>query len=130
LLTPATIDRVVTTVTQHELSQDPHDFIASKALHFVQGLNRGTVVFGALYLLSHGIVKIVLVVALLRNQLWAYPWMIAFLGIFIAYQLYRMTFALSVGLAGLTVFDVFVAWLTYKEFQRHRLRPATQGADV
>ena len=34
----------------------------------------------------------ILVAALLKNQLWAYPWTIAFLGIFIAYQLYRLSF--------------------------------------
>src|SRR6266571_5618426 len=54
-------------------------------------------------------VKIVLVTALLRNKLWAYPWMIAFLIAFIAYQVYRMTFAPSVGLVALTIFDAFVA---------------------
>ena len=120
VLTPATINSVVVTLTEHELSQDPHDFIATHALHYARGLDRGTVVFAALYLLSHGIVKVVLVTALLRNQVWAYPWMLAFLGIFIVYQLYRITFAASVGLVALTIFDVFVAWLTYREYQRHR----------
>jgi uncharacterized membrane protein len=35
---------------------------------------------GAVYLLAHGLVKVILVAALLKNQLWAYPWTIAFLG--------------------------------------------------
>ena len=35
--------------------------------------------FGAVYLLTHGLVKVVLVVALLLNKLWAYPWMIGVL---------------------------------------------------
>jgi uncharacterized membrane protein len=72
------------------------------------------------YLLSHGAVKIVLVAALLRNQIWAYPWMIVFLLAFIGYQLYRMTFAPSIGLVGLTVFDAAVTWLTWREYQRQR----------
>jgi len=128
VVTPATINRLLLSVTQHELSQDPHDYLATHVLHYAQGLNRGTVVFGALYLLSHGMVKVILVAALLRNQIWAYPWMIAFLGIFILYQLYRITFAASIGLVGLTVFDVLVLWLTFREYRRHRrsrrLRPA------
>jgi uncharacterized membrane protein len=61
-------------------------------------------------------------VALLKTQIWAYPWMIAFLLVFIVYQVYRMTFAPSLGLVALTVFDGFVAWLTYLEYQRHRRR--------
>ena len=50
--------------------------------------------------------------------------MIVFLGVFNAYQGYRMTFALSVGLAALTVFDVFVAWLTYREYRKQESHPA------
>jgi uncharacterized membrane protein len=64
------------------------------------------------------VVKVVLVAALLRNQIWAYPWMIVFLVVFIVYQLYRMTFAFSIGLLGLTVFDLVVVWLTYREYQK------------
>jgi uncharacterized membrane protein len=120
LLSPAAIDRIVVALTQHELSQDPHDFLAVHALNLAHGLTGTTVLLSALYLQSHGVVKIVLVAALLKNQLWAYPWMIAFLGVFIVYQIYRMTFAPSVGLAALTIFDVFVAWLTYQEYQRHK----------
>ncbi len=76
-------------------------------------------------MLSHGVVKIVLVTALLRNKLWAYPWMIAFLIAFIAYQVYRMTFAPSVGLVALTIFDAFVAWLTYREYGKQRITAHT-----
>ena len=64
--------------------------------------------FGGLYLLSHGVVKIVLATALLRNKLWAYPWMIGFLGVFVIYQLYRIALIPTVGLIALTVFDVFI----------------------
>src|SRR5712692_3329542 len=123
-LTPATIDRVTMALTQHELSQDPHDFIATHLLHATSGLTGSAVQFGAIYLLSHGVVKIVLVTALLRNKLWAYPWMIAFLIAFIAYQMYRITFAFSLGLLALTVFDVLVVWLTYREYGKQR---ATQA---
>ena len=77
-------------LTQGELSEDPHDFIATHLLHTANGLTGDAVLFGAIYLLIHGLVKIVLVVALLLNKLWAYPWMIAVLLLFIGYQLYRI----------------------------------------
>lgn len=129
VVTPATINRIVTALTQHELSQDPHDFIATRLLNTAHGLTRSAVLFGALYLLAHGVVKIVLVVALLRNKLWAYPWMIVFLLVFIVYQIYRMTLVPSAGLAALTAFDVFVVWLTYREYQKQRYRlAALRGA--
>lgn len=120
LVSPATIADVARTLTQHELSEDPHDFLATHLLHATGTLTGSALTFGAVYLLSHGLVKIVLVAALLRNQLWAYPALIVFLILFIAYQLYRMTYAPSVGLAGLTVFDAIVTWLTIREYQRQR----------
>lgn len=122
LVKPETIAGIVRAITQHELSEDPHDFIATHLLHASGALTGATLTFGAIYLLSHGVVKVVLVTALLRNQIWAYPWTIAFLIAFILYQLYRMTFAFSIGLAALTVFDLVVTWLTIREYQRQRAK--------
>jgi uncharacterized membrane protein len=118
VVSPATIDRVVASLTQHELSQDPHDFLATHLMKTAHGLTGSAVLFGAVYLLSHGAVKIILVAALLRNELWAYPWLIVFLGVFIVYQVYRLSFKPSVGLTLLTLFDAFVAWLTYREYRK------------
>ena len=118
VVSPTTIDRVVTSLTQHELSEDPHDFLATHLLKTAHGLTGSAVLFGAVYLLAHGVVKVILVAALLKNQRWAYPWMIAFLGIFIVYQLYRLSIKPSVGLAALTVFDTVIAWLTYREYRK------------
>ena len=77
-------------LTQGELSEDPHDFVARYLLHTANGLTGSAVLFGAVYLLLHGAVKVVLVIALLLNKLWAYPCMIVVLLIFIGYQLYRI----------------------------------------
>jgi uncharacterized membrane protein len=117
---PHAIDWLARTLTQHELSQDPHDYIARHILHSASQLTHGSKTFAALYLLSHGLAKVVLVIAVLRNHLWAYPWMIALLGAFIAYQLYRLAEHLSVGLTLLTVFDAFVVWLTWREYGQKR----------
>jgi uncharacterized membrane protein len=120
LVSPSTIDRIAQALTEHELSEDPHDFLATHLLHATGALSGASLRFGAVYLLAHGLVKIVLVTALLRNQLWAYPWTILFLIAFIAYQLYRLTFAPSLGLVLLTVFDAVVVWLTIREYARQR----------
>jgi len=60
----------------------------------------------------------VLVAALLRNQIWAYPWMIAFLLLFIVYQLYRLVLSLTFGLSALTIFDALIVWLTWREWRK------------
>jgi uncharacterized membrane protein len=120
-LSPSTIDRIARSLTAHELGQDPHDRIAHFILTTTGHLSSGTTLFGAIYLLSHGVSKVVLVVFVLRNKLWAYPWLIGLLGVFIAYQLYVIGFVkFSWGLTALTVFDVLLVWLTWREYQAKR----------
>jgi uncharacterized membrane protein len=114
---PSTLDQIARSLTQHELSEDPHDLIARHILHSAGHLTHGGTLFAAVYLLSHGIAKVVLVVALLRDQLWAYPAMIVLLGAFIVYQLYRLSYHATLGLTLLTIFDAFVVWLTWREYQ-------------
>lgn len=119
-VSPAQIQHIVRTLTAHELSQDPHDFIARHLVHTASHLTTATTLFGAVYLLSHGLSKLVLVVLVLQGHLWAYPWLIALLLAFIAYQLYRLSEHLSVGLIALTVFDTALVWLTWREYRARR----------
>jgi uncharacterized membrane protein len=61
-----------------------------------------------------------LVIALLRNKLWAFPWMVAVLLAFIAYQVYLIILGPSPGLVALTVVDVFIVGLTWREYRKQR----------
>ncbi|HEY6736406.1 MAG TPA: DUF2127 domain-containing protein [Candidatus Saccharimonadia bacterium] len=120
VVSPATLNNLVVSVTQGELSEDPHDFIATRLLQIAHHLTPSTQHLGAAYLLAHGAIKIILAVAVLKQKLWAYPWLLGFLLVFIAYQTYRLTFAPSLGLAALTIFDIVMAWLTYLEYRQHK----------
>jgi uncharacterized membrane protein len=73
--------------------------------------------FYAFYLLSHGVVKSVLVVGLLRQKLWAYPASFVVFGLFIAYQLYRFSYTHDLVLIALSVFDLFVIYLAVHEYR-------------
>jgi uncharacterized membrane protein len=127
-LSPAAIEHLVRALTAHELSEDPHDLVARYLLHTTAHLNHGTTLFGAVYLLSHGIAKVVLVVLVLRDKLWAYPWLIGLLLAFIAYQLYQITVVhFSAGLTALTVFDALLVWLTWREYRAKRARQRAAG---
>jgi uncharacterized membrane protein len=127
-VSPSTINRVVRGLTQHELSEDPHDYIAVHLLRFTHGLTGSAVTFAAIYLLVHGVVKVVLVAALLRNKLWAYPWLIAVLLAFIGYQLYRIAIKPTGGLIALTVFDALITWLTWREWRKQLALRQGSGA--
>lgn len=127
VITPAQISAVVRAITRHELREDPHDVIANALVHYTSTLGVATTIFGAVYLLVHGLVKVVLVVAVLRNKLWAYPILIAFLVAFIGYQTVELVINFSVGLLLLTLFDIFIVVLTVREYRLHRSRQAAHA---
>jgi uncharacterized membrane protein len=119
-VSPEWIRHLAVSLTRVELSEDPHDFIATHLLHTTSGLTGNAILFGSVYLLTHGAVKVVLVIALLLNKLWAYPWMIAVLFLFIGYQLYRISLDATAGLIALTIFDVVIVLLTWREYRVQR----------
>lgn len=111
-----TIKGIINILTQEELIEDPNDFVASYLLALAQNFSLDAKHFYAFYLLSHGLVKLLLVIGLLRNKLWAYPASLVVLCMFIAYQLYRYSYTHGVGLLVLTIFDVMVMWLIWHEY--------------
>jgi uncharacterized membrane protein len=117
LISAASIRGFVAAITQYELAEDPGDFIAGHLLDWAQALSVSTKNFFAFYLLSHGVVKLILVVALLRDRAWAYPASLVVLVLFIAYQAYRYTLTQSIFLVVLTVFDLIVIALIWHEYR-------------
>jgi uncharacterized membrane protein len=105
-----------------QLVEDRHDWVANRLLEFSRTFSIQEHHFYAFYLLTHGIIKSVLVVGLLRERLWAYPASFAVFGAFIAYQLYRYSYTHDIGLIVLSIFDAFVivlAWHEYRLVKRH-----------
>ena len=117
-ISPRQIDRLAAWITRHDLAGDPHGYVAVHLERYAHNLTSASVTFGAVYLLVHGLAKIVLVVALLRGKRWAYPWLIGVLLAFVVYQLYRIAIVPSGGLIFLTVFDLVIVWLTWREWRR------------
>lgn len=118
LVNPEQISYLLRILTQHELSEDPHDFIVNVLLSASKNLSVEAQFFGAVYLLWHGIVKAGLITALLRRQLWAYPAAILAFLLFLVYQLYRYTHTHSPWLLVLSAVDVFVILFTWLEWKR------------
>jgi uncharacterized membrane protein len=127
-----TIQDFASGIAQYGLSKDADDFVATHLLAWAQGFSLATKNFYALYLLSHGLIKVLLVVGLLRNKLWSYPASIVVLGVFIVYQLYRFSHTHGVGLILLSIFDIIVLgliWHEYRLVRRHLgKRPARRVA--
>ena len=122
LLNPAQIVRLTTLLSHVELSEDSHDVVANYLRHAAGRLSLSSEHFMALYLLSHGIVKLFAVVALLKNKLWGYPLSIVVFGGFVVYQIYRFTLIGGIGLIALTIFDLVVIWLIWLEYRAVKSR--------
>lgn len=121
-VSPQTLNRLVMSVLTQDFSQDPNDFVMTQLHRAFERLADGGAHFASWYLLSHGGVKLCLVLALLWNRLWAYPMMMVMLAAFIGYQTYRFALTHSPVMAALTVFDVAVIALTWIEYQRQLAR--------
>ena len=117
-VSPDRINAVIRVLTQHELSEDPGDLIATYLLNSTHHLTKGVTMFAAAYLLWHGVVKVGLVAALLLKRRWAYPAAIVAFFLFLVYQLYRYTHTHSPALLALSIADVIVIALTWIEYKR------------
>lgn len=117
LVSTETIVSLVGTLTQEELLEDPKDFLAGHLVEFAAQFSVSSQHFYAFYLLSHGLVKLVLVIGLLRNRMWAYPVSLIVMSLFIVYQLYRYSYTHSTALIALSIFDVVVIGLIWHEYR-------------
>lgn len=120
VIKPAAINRFILLWTQGELAEDPRDIIAHYLVNFARNFSLNAQIFSAVYLFSHGVIKIFLVVALFKRKLWAYPLAIFFFLLFILYQIYRFSYDHSFWLVLLTIFDIVIIVLTYLEY--HELK--------
>lgn len=121
-VTQQLVFRLVERIMRAELLEDPRDLVANYLFQSAQHFSVSTRNFTALYLLSHGIIKLWLIIGLLRAKLSYYPVAIAVFGLFIIYQLYRFSATHSPWLLLITAVDVLVIGLTWHEY--HYLRPS------
>ena len=116
-LLTGSITKILQFLIQGELIEDPKDFIATHIQNILPYFSTHSQLYISFYLFSHGIIKIILVISLIRNKLWAYPAAITVLMLFIAYQLYKLTFGYSLVLILLTLFDILLVILTWHEYR-------------
>ncbi|WP_347313295.1 DUF2127 domain-containing protein [Defluviimonas sp. SAOS-178_SWC] len=117
------VTRTVRWLTHYEIVEDPGDRVANWLLGLAQGYSVSTQNFWALYLIGHGVVKLVIVAALAFRILWAYPASILVLVGFILYQIERFSLTHAPFLIALTIFDLVVIWLVWHEYQRMKAGP-------
>jgi len=111
------LSQLVTFLTQRELSEDRRDWIATHLRDAVSQLSPNTKLFASMYLLGHGVIKLFLMVGLLRNLRWSYLPAIAFLLIFVGYEVYRMSLHFSLALLLVSLLDGVIVLLVWREYR-------------
>ena len=114
------LNEFVILLTAPELAEDPTDRVAVFLQRMVHELSADTKLFASGYLIVHGIIKVFLVAGLLVRRLWSYPVSLWFLAGFIAYQVYRFFFTHSLWMIALTIVDLIVAFLIWREYQARK----------
>lgn len=123
---PNMIHNFLVFITQQELAENSHDTIANMVLHSADHLSTGSTTFIIIYLWIHATIKFIAVIGILKNQLWAYPFSLIALGILMLYQVYSIVLHRSIGMILLTLFDIFILWLIWREYGK--VKPAfTEG---
>jgi uncharacterized membrane protein len=117
-ITPHFINHWGNVLTRGELSEDPNNFIANFLSHSIHHLSSISTTYAAIYLLTHGVVKLVALVAVLKDKFWGYPLLLVVLLMFIIYQTIQLVHHVTYGLLGLNIFDVFVVVLTALEWRK------------
>lgn len=60
-LNPNRMSHLIAVLTQHELSEDPKDLVANALIHFSHGFSISSQAFGVFYVISHGVIKCILI---------------------------------------------------------------------
>jgi uncharacterized membrane protein len=124
LLVPSDdIGQFIVTITQYQLVQTSHPLFA-KAVQKSIEVTTEHHWWAGLFLLSHGSVKLLIIIGMVLKKLWAYRvGLVVFVGL-VVYQIGHILETHSAGLLILTAFDVAFIFLAWREYRRIRQKRA------
>lgn len=111
------IHRLAAWLGQRELIEDPDDPMTLRLARVLDGFSDGAQHFYAFYLMSHGLIKLVIVILLMRRIAFAYPLGIAVFAGFVVFQTERFLVTHSPFLLALTLLDLVIIYLTWREWR-------------
>lgn len=125
-LSPMRMNRLLTFLAHRLFSAWPWQNVGHFLLYFGAHFSMSTQRFGVLYLLTHGVIKCILMLLLWKKKWWAYPLAILSILLFMAYQIERICVHPTFAMIALTVFDTAMIILTCVEYRRVRRFLTTQ----
>ncbi len=107
-------------LTRAQIAHDRTEPMTTWAADIAQNLSIQSQHFYAVYLLGHGVLKLVMVGMLARRTVWAYPIAICILVGFVIYQMHHWWVDGSSVLVVLSALDLFMAGLVLREWRMLR----------
>lgn len=120
LIAPDELHKLLSFLTG-EARESSHQFmhqLAEYIAHVDTDVTRGGLTVVILFLVIHGLVKLSLVYALLRRILWAYPYALGVLVLFLVYQLYVCIVQPSVSMILFALLDAIIVWVVWGEWRK------------
>jgi uncharacterized membrane protein len=121
VIPPTLITGAANMIITRDLLGDPSGtlstHLAEAADHFANGSSRW---FAIIYLLAHGVIKLVLVWALVKRVMWMFPVSVVVLAGFVVYEVWRAVHTHSIALPIFAAIDVVIIILIIREYQKLR----------
>jgi uncharacterized membrane protein len=116
LTMPTKLARYITLIAEHEVYRH-HEALAGRLDHVADSVAMKASMVEAVYLIIHGLAKVILIYAVFRNRKWGYEGLVVVLTLFTLVELGRAITAREIftGLFGLL--DFVLAFLLYKELK-------------
>lgn len=122
---PSLVLRVVEFATSGEIAEDPDDVVSTALRGAAEAFAFHSHYLIALYLILHGIIKVMLVIGIFAGKRIAYPLFMFSLALFGTYEVYRGFVRHELLLHALAIFDFLLLLLTAHEY---RLRYPTRSS--
>ena len=124
LTMPTKLARYILVISQHEAFRH-HMALAGKLDKLAETATMHPSMGEAIYLIIHGLSKVILILAIARGKRWGYVGFMAILSLFAAIELVRAGTAREIVTGVFGIFDLTVVFVIYKEYVTRFLRKDT-----
>jgi len=127
LLMPTKLARYITVIAQHETFRH-HHVLAGRLDLLADSVTMHPSTGEAIYLMIHGLSKVILILAIARGKRWGYIGFMGILSLFALIELVRAGTAREVVTGLLGIFDLAVVFVIYKEYLKKFIKVGTTGS--